>query len=464
MALNGIEPDFAPQGDLSLKAWFGNNQGLPCRPSSTCRWSRRMPPYDAQITRAAAAGGAVFIRQSMKDASGATVMDPATQVTSLHGISMLDAAKEPFEVNLCLAILREPNGANDNELANLAIAAHVNLHRRSDPGRRRCRPRGRQCAQRRARRGRQHARPAPGRRRAARGRRRCSTCSCTRSRMRGTRVWLCRQSRPTPSLLGAAPDPTGRSLLAAFEARGARSVFVRYLRTLGEHVTADAVLAAFALTLAWGPLQRKRISRRTALNLPWYLALYGTLLGAAMPGEQHGADSSAASPNDELLRRWTATELAGLALTGRRPGRGGAVRLPGPARACCSPTARARSRPRVPRARSRPTAPRRRSGCRSTRRWSASLPTPASATAATGSRACSSCWTSSRAWISRSGPAEPWSRPRGDGTRFARSYRQEKTQRREAAAEGARAIPGRQPSGVPRQAVNHDPRETFVAD
>ena len=28
MALNGIEPDFAPKGDLSLKAWFGNNQGL----------------------------------------------------------------------------------------------------------------------------------------------------------------------------------------------------------------------------------------------------------------------------------------------------------------------------------------------------------------------------------------------------------------------------------------------------
>ena len=76
-------------------------------------------------------------------------------------------------------------------------------------------------------------------------------------------------------------------MLAAIEARGARSVFVRYLRTLGENITADAVLGAVALTLAWGPLQRKRISRRTALNLPWYLALYGTLIGAAVPAEQH---------------------------------------------------------------------------------------------------------------------------------------------------------------------------------
>ena len=64
----------------------------------------------------------------MKDTSGATVMDPATQVTSLHGVSMLDAAREPFESNLCLAVLRERNGPNDNALANVAIAAHVNLH------------------------------------------------------------------------------------------------------------------------------------------------------------------------------------------------------------------------------------------------------------------------------------------------------------------------------------------------
>ena len=85
-------------------------------------------PYDGQIKELRRQVGAVFIRQSMKDASGATVMDPATQVTSLHGVSMLDAAREPFESNLCLAVLRERNGPNDNALANVAIAAHVNLH------------------------------------------------------------------------------------------------------------------------------------------------------------------------------------------------------------------------------------------------------------------------------------------------------------------------------------------------
>ena len=57
MALNGVEPDFAPKGDLSLKPWFGNNQGLVLPPELDLPVVEAMPPYDAQITRAAAAGG-----------------------------------------------------------------------------------------------------------------------------------------------------------------------------------------------------------------------------------------------------------------------------------------------------------------------------------------------------------------------------------------------------------------------
>ena len=97
-------------------------------------------------------------------------------------------------------------------------------------------------------------------------------------------------------------------------------MFVRYLRGLGDRVTADAVLAAIALTLAWGPLQRKRISRRTAVNLPWHLALYGSLIGASVPGARHERGRFCGVTEAELLATWTATELAGLALTGRRPG------------------------------------------------------------------------------------------------------------------------------------------------
>jgi citrate synthase len=48
-------------------------------------------------------------------------------------------------------------------------------------------------------------------------------------------------------------------------------------------------------------------------------------------------------------------------------------------------------------------------------------------------------------------------------TRFALAYRQEKAQRREAAAEGARAIPGVNHPVFRGKPVNTDPREAFVA-
>lgn len=128
MALRGVQPDFAPQGDLSLKPWFGNNQGFRLPPELDLPLAEAPEPYRTQIEALQRQVGAVFVRQPMKDASAATVMDPATQVTALHGVSVLDAARQPFESNLCLAILREPNGSNGNALANVAIAAHANLH------------------------------------------------------------------------------------------------------------------------------------------------------------------------------------------------------------------------------------------------------------------------------------------------------------------------------------------------
>ena len=68
-------------------------------------------------------------------------------------------------------------------------------------------------------------------------------------------------------------------------------MFVRYLQSLGGHPTADAVLAAIAATLAWGPLMRKRISRQTAESLPWWLRLFGTMIGASVDAGKHAAAS-----------------------------------------------------------------------------------------------------------------------------------------------------------------------------
>ena len=83
------------------------------------------------------------------------------------------------------------------------------------------------------------------------------------------------------------PDAKAAAMLAGLEARGAKSAFVRYLASLPGHPSADAVLAAIAATLAWGPLMRKRVSRLTAESLPWWLRLFGALIGASVNAERH---------------------------------------------------------------------------------------------------------------------------------------------------------------------------------
>jgi len=63
----------------------------------------------------------------MKDTSGASQMDARSQLTSLYGVSMLDAAQYPLEANVALALLHEPGGANDQALVNVAIGSGLNL-------------------------------------------------------------------------------------------------------------------------------------------------------------------------------------------------------------------------------------------------------------------------------------------------------------------------------------------------
>ncbi len=108
-------------------------------------------------------------------------------------------------------------------------------------------------------------------------------------------------------------------MLAGLEARGARSVFVRYLQSLGGHPTSDAVLAAIAATLAWGPLMRKRISRQTAESLPWWLRLFGTMIGASVDAQRHTAESFCGISVADLLGKRSLTEVACVALIGQNP-------------------------------------------------------------------------------------------------------------------------------------------------
>ena len=321
MRENATRPDFAPEGSLALKPWFGSNQGVALPADIDLSVVEALAPYGEHIAALNRQIGAVFPRQSLKDASGASQMDSRTQVTSLHGVSMLTAAQNSLEGNVGLALLHESAGENDRKLIDVAIAAELNLH--GDPA----------LAAAQASR---EAGNAPnsvlaaaasivGPRRAA-GAQRIARALIDAFAQAGLRDATDEtfDTRAIPidaavrDALGATEDKA-QVMLAALAARGAKSVFVRYLQNLGGHPSADAVLGAIAATLAWGPLVRKRISRLTAESLPWWLRLFGVLIGASVPAERHEVDRFAGMPVREIIEQRSLTEVAYVALLGIEP-------------------------------------------------------------------------------------------------------------------------------------------------
>ena len=325
MKLNGAQPDFPSRGDLSLKAWLANDQGLNLPAELSLPTVRAIAPYDGQIDALARQVGAILPRQGMKDRSGASVMDEATQVTSVHGHSVLEMATRPLEANFALPLVHEITGDNDSALLDIVLASEMNLV--GDPA---------LVAAEAAR----AAGNAP------------NTVMAAAAAMVGPkrmeRALACMRrlidlfaaaglhdasgeafdfaavpvDAATEALFLADPseadDPRPEAMLSAARDRGVRSVFLAWLATLNGRPSRDAVLAAAAATIAWEPLTRKRISRLTAETLPWYLRLYGVMIGASIPAEHHRTGSLWGVPREERFSRWSMAEFLFLALTGKR--------------------------------------------------------------------------------------------------------------------------------------------------
>ena len=324
MRENGARPDFAPEGSLALKPWFRSTRGLALPPDLDLPAVTAMPPYDAQIAALNRQIGVVLPRQNMKDASGASQMDPKTQVTSLHGVTMLQAAQYPLEANLCLALLHEPGGVNDAKLASVAVGAEVNLAGDATLV------------------AAQAAREAgnapnsvlaaassivgPGR---ANGARRAAKALIELGAAAGlhdaldegfdTSAFATADADTRALLISTTPDEKAEAMLAGLAKREAKSVFVRYLQALDGHPTADAVLAAITTTIGWGPLMRKRVCRLTVENLPWWMRLFGTLIGASVDAGRHEPGRFCGISTDELLGARSLTEVACTALIGATP-------------------------------------------------------------------------------------------------------------------------------------------------
>jgi succinyl-CoA synthetase alpha subunit len=326
MALNRIEPDFEPRGSLDLKCWFANDQGLQLPEAIRLPVVEAIPPYNAQIRQLEKQIGAVIPRQNMKDKSGATVMDPKTQVTSVHGHTVLDLALQPLEANFALPLVHEIANENDRAMLDIAVAAEINLV--GDAA---------LIAAEAAREARNSPNTVMAAAAAIIGPKRVErTLACTAKLIELFAHSGLKDARDEAFATGAitldgaarelflataeeARDPRPEAILKAVHARGGKSLFLKFLEAQGGRLSRDAILAAIATTIAWGPLMRKRISRLTAETLPWYLRLYGVMIGASIPARHHQHGSLWGIPRDERFGRWTMSDFLFLALTGKKP-------------------------------------------------------------------------------------------------------------------------------------------------
>ncbi|MFP3566485.1 CoA-binding protein [Paraburkholderia sp. SIMBA_030] len=322
MRANAMMPDFDPEGSLALKPWFGSDQGIALPSSLEIPVVEAVAPYNEQVSLVNRQVGAIAPRQPLKDASGASQMDAKTQVSSLHGTSMLEAATRSIEANVCLALLREFGGENDAKLINVAVAAWVNLHGTPELS-------AAQAAR--------EAGNAPNAVLAAAAsivgpnRQRAARDAAKLLIDRFAAVNLANALDETfdigqidasgcEALFSDSRDPRADAMLAGLAHRGAKSVFIRWLVSRPLHPTADAVLAAITTTLAWGPLKRKRISRITAESLPWWTMLFGTMIGASADASRHGPDVFCGLPSAKLLTEHSLTEICFAALLNLEPG------------------------------------------------------------------------------------------------------------------------------------------------
>lgn len=320
MKANGVRPDFEPEGSLALKAWFGSDQGISLHPELMVPVVEAISPYNEQITQLNKKIGIVFPRQALKDASGASQMDPLSQVSSLYGVSMLQAAQQPLESNVCLALIRESGGARERQLINVAVASFVNLYGTPE------------LAAAQASRDAGNAPNAVlaaalgiiGPRRQERARSAVSIlidcladAHLTDPFDNNFEILGIDQAR-VKELLTEQLDRRAEELMIGLEERGVMPVAIRWLKNLG-HPSYDAVLAAITTSLAWGALMRKRISRVTVENLPWWIQLFGVLIGASTDASQHQEHEFCGVSNRSLLRDRSLTEIAYLALLNRVP-------------------------------------------------------------------------------------------------------------------------------------------------
>ncbi|WP_085441418.1 CoA-binding protein [Magnetofaba australis] len=328
MKLNGQNPDFEPKGDLSLKCWFNQDLGLDLPAELKQTPVKAIAPYDEQIEALNRQVGAIFPRQTLKDCSGASKMDPKTQVSQIHGKSVLEAATQSFEANLIRSLVRDYPDASGLAMTNVVLNGLVNQHGQvglaaaqgaRDAG---CSPNTALSA----------AIAQVGPKTTAAGK---AAADAIIDLFTGSGLddggdadfdvsGPVNAAATSVDLLLTDADAQADAMLDAMAKRGVKSAFINFLNALaektGKRPTVAAVIAATALHVSWKYLMRKRVSRVTAMNIPWHLHVFATLVGSAVePEAQPDANTFRGVAVSELMSGWSFAETAFLALFGNRP-------------------------------------------------------------------------------------------------------------------------------------------------
>ncbi|MFQ5735443.1 MAG: CoA-binding protein [Thermodesulfobacteriota bacterium] len=325
MELNGVKADFESKGDLSLKCWFANNSGVDVPKELDVPVVRAVAPYDEQIDYINKQVGAHFPRQRMKDASGASMMDPKTQVTRVHNLSILDASKRSLEENLVFSLLKSYPDEYGRALANIAFNAYLNHH--NDPA----------CLAADAAR---EAECSPNTVVSA------AVSIIGKGRVKGalsasallldlfqssgivnpeekfdySEILAGLSDEAKKGLCAAKGDTLAPVLLKKLDSLYNKSVFIEFVKeACGSKPSSDALFAAIWMTLGWEALIRRAISKSTITALPWYSRIFTAFVGCSVPASKHTAETFCGVENNDFIDEWTFTDAAFLALIGRKP-------------------------------------------------------------------------------------------------------------------------------------------------
>lgn len=330
MAANGTKPDSEPRGNLSLKAWFGNNQGIAIPDELNIKPEKALEPYSDQIEALKIQVGAQMRRETLKDASGASRMDPKTQVSQIQNVSILDASNKSLEANLILSLTRQYPSEYAESLVNIVLNLFVNQHGQATLA----------AAQASRENG-----NSP------------NTVASTAVSIVGKK--LVKKSMDTIAALveifgqSELEDPEGKfdysailkkasahkdvflsaekdscleKMTGCLDKLNKKSVFVNFLLDFAKQekgsLSTDAVIGAIWATIGWSSLKTKKISKTTLTSLPWHGRIFSTMVGIAATSEKHAEDSFCGVKLEELIPTYSFSRTAFLALLGRQPSDG----------------------------------------------------------------------------------------------------------------------------------------------